>query len=86
LDNIFKMKLTPSDIKWGFLTLPTKIVNKLPEMIHISYKEQNHHFAINSAQRIVSKKFFGSLNLKSGDFIVLTGNDNTYALSIEKSQ
>ncbi len=82
---MFKQKVHPSDIKWGFIALATKTVNELPEKIIITYKDQNYYLPINKVGRIVSKKFIKSLNLTEGDSIILTGEDDSYELSVQRS-
>jgi hypothetical protein len=86
LNKVFRHKVHPSDIKWGFIALSTKIVDQLPPKVKIIYKDQNYYFPINSVGRIVSKKFVKLLNLKENDFIILTGNDdNSYELTVQES-
>ncbi len=85
MTQVFKQKIKPSDIKWGFISLSSKIVNQLPSEIKIIYKDQNYHFLINSAGRIVSKKFVGLLELKEGDAITLTRKDDSYELSVQRT-
>lgn len=82
---MFKQKINPSDIKWGFIALSAKTVDQLPEEIKIIYKDQNYHFPINSVGRIVSKKFVKQLDLKEGDFVILTEKDNGYELSVQRT-
>lgn len=85
LNEVFRQKIKPSDIKWGFIALSSKIVKELPVEIKIVYKDQNYHFPINKVGRIVSKKFVKLLNLKEGDSVILTAKDDSYELSVQRS-
>jgi|TARA_B110000495_G_C22934246_1_gene546254 hypothetical protein len=79
---LLKKKISPSEKKWNFIQLPTKLSTQLPSEFNVIFNNNVFQFKINSKHRIVSKKIYDGLGLLTGDIIVLEQNEKKYSVTI----
>ena len=81
---LFKKKISVSEKKWGYISIPFKLAAQLPAEFNVIFDDNVFQIKINSKHRIVSKKIYDGLGLLDGDTVVLEQNDKNYSIRLTR--
>ncbi len=82
---IFEKKVTSSEKKWKFITVPAKVMKSLPKTFEIIIQNQKFTVNINAANRISAKSIFEVINPNIGDQIIFEKLDSNYNVYVKNS-